>query len=609
LGAHALSRPIGRSAQLTALAIGTTVTGWNGGLESGLAAIDRLVGGGIRQDELDRQKTRWRASLESAAAGAATRKSATLADQLVHAVDSEDVFVTPAADLQLFDRIMAGVTLTAVNQAVRQCFSGNGPLVFVGGPEPITGVDAVLAAARSTLSADAPPMPELWPYTAFGAAGTVVERRQENDLGLTMVRFANGVRLTVKPTKFHADQILLAADLGHGRLDLPIDHPTPLWAAEAGALIGGGLQLLALPDIERLLAGKLASVRFGLTDDAFVISGETRPQDFVTELQLLTAYLTAPGWRAEGFESVRNRLVAAIPQWDASPLGVFQRHAGELLHSNDPRWQAPDLDQVRSARLDDLRRVLDPVLTDAPIELVVVGDVGATDAIDAVAATLGALPARAAETVPVAAQGEVRFPSPTAEPVTLTHKGRSDQGLVVSAWPAVDSIEDLQQPRTIRVLQLILQQRLVDEFRTRLGGTYSPGTDMQASVDFPGFGFIFALAETPNTKMAEFDGTLAKITQELRATPVSEDEFERARKPRIETLLKAQQTNEWWLALLQRAQTQQVALPLIRSVIIDLQKVTPQAVRRAAETYLAEKRMWRLRVTPESDKSAGESNG
>jgi zinc protease len=150
---------------------------------------------------------------------------------------------------------------------------------------------------------------------------------------------------------------------------------------------------------------------------------------------------------------------------------------------------------------------------------------------------------------------------------------------------------------------LILQQRLTDEFRTKLGDSYSPGSDMESSLDFPFYGFILAYAETPEGKMEAFDETLAGIARDLRDKEVSADEFDRARKPRIETLLKSQQTNEYWLGTLQKAQTQPIWLEVVRSTISDLQRVTPAEVRALAETYLRDDRLWRLRVTPEPPKS------
>ena len=53
-----------------------------------------------------------------------------------------------------------------------------------------------------------------------------------------MVRFANGVRLTIKPTKLRANEVLVREDIGRGRLGLPNDHPLAIWTSPAVVLSG-----------------------------------------------------------------------------------------------------------------------------------------------------------------------------------------------------------------------------------------------------------------------------------------------------------------------------------------------------------------------------------
>ena len=609
LRAGASFQDIRHSAAAGSLGASTTEQGWQAGLDAITKAQGRILADGVTQAELERERANWRTRLENAVASASTRRSSPLADGLAGSVDRGDVFVTPATDLAMFDQMIKSVTVREVNAALRASFTGNGPLLFLGGPQPMTGAEEALNAA---LKVAAEPQKadevsqETWPYTNFGEPGVVVERSEIADLGTTQLRFANGVRLTVKPTQFHADQILVSVNIGHGRLDLSADGRDLAWTIGSGAFLLGGYQALTLPEIKRLMTGKQSSVGLSLGDNSVNLSGSTRPQDLANQMQRITAYLTAPGWRPEGLELVRNNLVNAFPQWEANPVSVFQREAGQLMHDGDQRWHQPDLAQVRAVRYDQMRSLIEPVLTREPIEICIVGDITVDKAIAEVAATLGALPARDAETAVPDANRHVVFPGPTGEPILLHHKGRPDQGFAVAAWPTADQMTDLHAARSLRVLQLILGERLIDEFRTKLGGSYSPGADLDASLEFPGYGYILAYAETPENKMGAFDDTVAAIARDLREKEVSPDEFERARKPRVETLLKAQQTNEYWLGALQRIQTEPFWQTIIRTTISDMQSVTPADVRKMAETYLRDDRLWRLRVTPEPASPAAE---
>src|SRR6185503_17556225 len=145
---------------------------------------------------------------------------------------------------------------------------------------PVEGGEATLVsvyreATSATLADGTPPDLAPWPYTSFGTPGTVAETRKVADLDVTFIRFANGVKLTVKPTKFRADQVFVSVNLAGGELALPKDRQL----IDAGAFLGGGLEAMPFIDIRRTLAGKIYGVGFDIDDDAFSLSGATRPAD------------------------------------------------------------------------------------------------------------------------------------------------------------------------------------------------------------------------------------------------------------------------------------------------------------------------------------------
>ena len=392
---------------------------WRPAVDAAEEEVRRLVDYGVSQQELDREITEMRATLQNAVAGAATRPTPTLAAGLIDAVDQNEVFTAPAEDLALFEDAVQGLTPSRVDGAIREVFAGAGPLVELATPDSVAGGDATLAAEFAR--ARAAPLTSLadqttvkWPYEHFGAPGKIVERKTVADLGLVTVRFANGVGLTVKPTQFRRDQVLVSARVGGGRLDLPRDRPDAGWAA--AALVPGGFGKISFEDAQTALAGKVHAVSFALEDDAFALGGATRPQDLATQLQVMTAYLADPGYRPEAFERLRAAYVAELPQLAATPGGIFARDSGALFTSGDPRFAFPTREQLEAAKPGDLRALLQGPLSSGPLEVTIVGDISADKAIALTAATFGALPARTAASLPEAGALSVRFPQPTVQP-------------------------------------------------------------------------------------------------------------------------------------------------------------------------------------------------
>jgi zinc protease len=571
-----------------------------------LAAVEqeqrKLAEHGVGQAELDREASELRSALVAAVSGAATRQSRALAQGLVNAVDEKDVFTSPASNLAVFEEAVKGLTAAQVSDATRRLFERSGPLLYLTSPVAVeSGDQALLAAYRQSRAAPvaAPAVQQLrhWPYEDFGTPGEVVERREIEGLGAAAIRFANGVRLTVKPTRFDEDEVLVAVRYGAGLLALPNDRPSPLWAIAGGAFTAGGLGRLSYEDMQEVLAGTVYSVGAGQREDAFTLSGRTRPRDFARQMQVLAAYVADPGWRPTGWDRLRAYGGTIHDQLASTPEGVFRRDAEALLRSGDRRWAFPTREEMAASSIDDARRVLQPALATQPIELIVVGDITVEEAVKQAAATFGALPPRRLPT-PAAEAARLRFPAGSLE--RRTHKGRPDQALAFIAWPTADFYADQRRTRALNLLAQVMQLRLTDEIREKQGNTYSPGASHAPSEAFPGYGYLAAQVQAPPDKLEGFFADAIRIAADLRARRVEADELERARRPLVENLQRQRAGNEWWLGQLGGVAEREERAESLRVAVDQYRAITPAELQRAARDYLLDASAWRLLVTPES---------
>ena len=336
-------------------------------------------------------------------------------------------------------------------------------------------------------------------------------------------------------------------------------------------------------------------------DDAFALSGFSRAADLTSEMQVLGAYFTDAGWKSETFDQVRVADAGIHLETEASPSALLAREFYGLLHDGDTRWRAPLLADINASTVDQAKAIVAPAMASGPVEITIVGDVSVDQAIASVSQTFGALPQRAAASR--AASGDEHFPKPNATPARIFHRGATNQAVAAIAWPTNGFFPDMQAPRTLRVLSEIFSQRLIDELRTREGITYTPGASTYSSLVTPSYGFIYALAQIPPDKIDTFYEVVAHVAEDLRTKPVSADELERARGPRIEDIQRQQQSNEYWLALLPGAQADPRRLDIIRTTIPDLKAVTIADLQKAASTWLAFERAFRIVVVPATQSS------
>ncbi len=606
IAAQASKDDVFRSAEVTTYTLLPRPGDWQGSLAVAEQEQRRIVQYGVRQDELDREIKEYRVAYQAAVQGAATRKTTRIADSIASSVDDREVYTDPAEDLALFEDGLKGVDAKVVSQALKQVFTGSGPLVFMASPTAVDGGDgALLAAYRASMakpvSATVAETAKTWPYTSFGPAGTVAERKELTDLGATMVRFRNGAQLTIKPTKFRDNQILVRVRVGHGISGLPRDRVTEAWARSG--FIEGGLKQLTAEEVEQILASNIYGAEFHAQDDAFVLEGTTRPEDLKLQLQVLTAYLTQPGFRPEAFQRIKTYTATLLDQLTATPGNVLRRDLSWLMHSKDPRYAFPNAADIAQATPEAFRSVIQSGLESGDLEVVVVGDTTPDKVIELVGQTLGALPPRTPSTLP-ADQLKTAMPGAVSEPVVLRHKGRADQAVAYAAWPSTDFFADPQQARTLRVLAQVIELRLIEDLRETAGDTYSPQASANASLTYPGYGYLQAEVEIPPAKLDDFSRDLEKISADLRSKDVSADELERAKKPLIDSLMKSRQTNDYWLEQLSGAQADSRKLEAVRGVVESLQKVDAAQLRQAAQTYLQDGKLWKLEVLPEEKGAA-----
>lgn len=592
-----------RTDRVTAVLASAQPDHWKQALASIESEARRLVEFGVRPDELAREIAESEASLKLAADGAATRRTPALADELVGTLEDEDVQTAPADDLAMFQADTKGLTAADVSAALKSAFGGAGPLVFMSAPTtPDGGVAAVRtafdAARAQPVTAPEAPRQVDWPYTSFGPIGKVAERKDVSDLDAVFVRFENGVRLTVKSTKLRADQVLVSVRFGQGLESLPANHQTITWAG--GAFAEGGLRQITADDAERALTGQVYNVGFGAQPNSYVLEGATRTSDAPTQLEVLAAYVSDPGWRPEAFNRLKGLGETLEAQYEATDSGLLSRDLGGLLHSGDRRWTFPTRADIGAATPDELKATLSPALAASPIEVVVVGDITVDKAIEDVAETFGALPKRPDPTPPAAPAYATSFPHAAASPVVETHNGRPDQGIALVAWPTDDYFTSPDKARANSVLGRVMQLRLTDVLRLQQGVTYSPSAGATASTVFPHYGYISAEMEAPPDKLDGFFVDVDKIAADLRTTPVTDDELQRAKKPALEALEKATATNEYWLNGLAGAQADPRRLDILRSAEAGLERVSAADVQKAAQTYLHGDTAWKLEIKPKA---------
>ena len=570
---------------------------WRTALTLAEQELRRALQYGFHPGELRRAVAVAGQELDEAVRNAPKRKSSALSDSLCIAISSNRVFGTPAATRDLLRPALERVSVDDCRAALQAVWSTPGRVLFVAGNLTLENpASEIIAAYRASQAAavsepPAPPAAPVWNYTEFGPPGRVVSRREDPDLGITEVKFQNGVRLNLKRTTFEPETVRVSTRVGGGLLTLPKDKPG-LQVFALAAADGIGLGRYSVSDLRQIFLGRAVSLRFSVDEDAFVLSGRTTPRDLELELQWLSARIADPGFRPEATARAQTDLGTTYTQLGFKPEGLRVLEIDRVLAGGDPRFGLPEAATTLSYTVEDLRVWLAPELATAPIELSLVGDLDVADAIAITARTLGALPPRA-EKPSYAAERRVSMPR-TGSAETRFVKTASPRGLLYVIWPIDDDHSDAFA-RPLNLLSAVLTRRLQD----RLGGSSSPIATSSISQVFPGLGYLQVQVAVDPAKGPQVLEAVHAVASELRTGGVGPDELDRVRNTVLDLVARSVQSNDYWLAAIAAAQESPERLAWCRHPAADFAAVRPAEVSAVAARWLDRGRAISYLVLPE----------
>ena len=561
---------------------------WRPALAAAQEVYRRALEYGFSGAEVAEQVANLRADIENNAAAATTRSNSTFVTGALTLLEDGQVPTTPQSALERFTAAAPLITPEAVIAALeKDLVPLDDPLIrFEGRTAPDGGAEALREAWEDGTHLPLDPQADSdlaeFAYTDFGPAGTIASDTTEPLLGIREINFANGLKLNLKSTDLARDRVMVELNVDGG--DMLETTDDPLATAMTGSLTSGGLGAHTVDELQSILAGRDVSFDVSSEAETFRMQARTTPRDLELQLQLMTAALTDAAYRPQGEAQYRRNVANYFAQLAATPGDAMSNALGGIVSGGDPRFTLQPEADYMALTFAHLRDEIGDRLANGALELALVGDFDEQAAIDAVARTLGALPAREPQ---FRDYGNNRFRAFTADRTarTIYHDGAADQALLRMAWPTTDD-SDFATSLTLELLERVAQLGLVESLREELGQTYSPGVSAAQSRIYPGYGtFSLSAAVDASQVDAAREAMLATI-RSIGEQGVDADTLLRARQPLLEAYDNALKTNRGWMNLVDRAQTQSDRIERFTRGRALLQSITPEQVQAMAARYL-----------------------
>ncbi len=579
----------------------------DGGIERAAEALlteaRRVDQFGFLPSELERQKTNTLRSYERAFAERDKTQSESYVEEYIGNYLQGESIPGIEYEYKLAQELLPTISLADINTLAKNWITDENRVIIAQSPikdgvaQPTkAGILAAFdKASKATLAAWTENVSSDNLVEKAPAAGKIISATPLASIGAVEWKLSNGARVIIKPTDFKADEVLFSA-YSPGGTSLAAD-PDYMSAALASQVIQlGGLGSFNRIDLGKKLAGKAAAVSPTIGETTEGLAGRSSPKDIETMFQLAYLTFTAPRLDTVVFTTFRGQAATVLANRGLSPDAVFQDTIQVTLSQHAFRARpltTAVFDEVNAQK--SLAFYRDRFANASDFTFLLVGNVDTTAIKPMVETYLASLP----NTGRVEKARDVGIKTPKGFVERIVRKGSEPKASTRLVFTGTCTYTP-QDRFVLRALTTLMQTRLNESLRERLGGTYSPNVGGSCQREpRQEYAVTVAFGSSPENVEILSKATLA-LVDSLKAAPVSQADVDKVKEEILRSREVEVKTNAYWIGnIAARDQAGEDLGGLGPSYDEMVRKLTPAMIQHAAKKYFDTGNYARFVLLPE----------
>ena len=614
LGASSSKGRLVRSKGAYVLSASVPEDGIERGLEVVFTEAERVARFGFTPSELQREKVDILRGIERSYTDRENRRSASYAAEYTRAFLDGEAIPGIEYEYELYKRFVPGITLAEVNQVGSEWIRPENRVVVIAGPEKedleMPSEEALLAVLAGVSDMEITPYEETvidQPLLAEIPEASAVVATREFAEGIVEWELANGVRVALKPTDFREDQVLFRG-FSPGGTSLVSDEEWIPASSATAVIRGGGLGAFNAIDLNRVLTGKVATANPFISSFEEGVTGSASPRDLETLFQLIYLTFTAPRADPEYFQVFNTRNRTSLQNRDASPAVAFNDAINRIMTQDALRSRPVTVETLDHTDLDASLAFYQDRFADASdFTFIFVGNIDLDTMRPLVERYLGGLPS----TNRVETWRDLGTRPPRGVIEETVRKGLEPQSQTRLFFTGSLDYGDRSQRLGITAMTGVLRTRLREVLREELGGTYSVTVGSTFSWRPEGqYRLSITFGSDPERADELLEAVYGEI-ERLKGSPPTEDEVNDVREAQRRTWETNQESNSWWLNVLDgryrylldqsdgRYPSGDVLLETLPTYGAALEALTPAGIQELALRYFDLDNRVRVTLLPE----------
>lgn len=565
------------------------------GVRSAVDALVRESGRarqfGYRATELERGKKNMLRNVEQSHAERAKTDSARYAGEYLRNFLDQETIPGIENELAYMRALLPTIALADVNAYAQTAIPEKSAtlVIYTGNdkadnptPTPAQLLESVNLAEQNVVMDQVEQAVATSLMASLPAGGRIVAERHNAVLGLTELDLSNGVKVMLKATDYKSDEVMMGANrFGGQSLYGQADMFNAGYASAVASAMGTGE--FAPTELNKILAGKVATVSVGLGHFNDFVSASSSRADLETMLQLVSLKFGPARLDAGLYQSFVTRSQDAAKNAIARPESVFSDAVQTTLFNAHPRvWLTPRPENFDHVKLERIRSIYHDRFASAEgLTFVFVGSFTPEMIKPLVARYLGSLPTQPVTT---------NFIDLGVRPVTGVVKKEVRSGTEAKSQVSINftgtaPYSEEEQMR-LQALIEVVNIRIIDVLREKLTLIY--GGSLRGSLmrtPYEHYQLGLSLPCAPENVDRVIAAAWSEM-QKLQNTGVDPADWAKVKRNWLISHRKNLRENGFWLGRLQAS----VLYETDPAEILDYERkvaaITPQDLQAAAQRYL-----------------------
>lgn len=449
-------------------------------ITAAMEEIEKVKRFGFTAPELERAKKNILASYEKAYNDRNKMESSGFVQEYIRHFLEQEPIPGIAAEYNIVKELLPGITVEDVNKVADRIRGDQNIFAYIMGPEKndikLPSPESLLQTIAMAEKADVKPYEEKAIAENLlekkPVAGKIVRKTTNAALGTTDLLLSNGATVTLKPTDFKNDEILMGASRYGGTSNYgAADRYNATYALSAINAMGFGN--FSPTDIQKVLAGKSVSASPTLSGTTEGMSGNSTVKDLETMFQLAYLKLTAPRKDTSLFKSYVQKNKAQLTMLGANPQAVFFDTVMRTLYHNSPLApiNVPKASYFDSIRTDRIIQIYHERFGDAAgMHFVFTGSFSNEKIIPLIETYIASLPSKGKKS----GYTDRKLRPISGKKELTVYKGEEQKSMIITFdYGEIPYSEDLDF--RANAITEVLNIRIIEELREKIQGIYGGG--------------------------------------------------------------------------------------------------------------------------------------